>query len=79
MRIPLGETDIGFFWVNKYSKSATFVSDDGSWSAEYATTKNFRKGTYAEFKQLYPFRNHNPHSRSKVKTKYNAVYNRSKI
>lgn len=77
MRIPLSDTDVGYFWTHKYDKSATFVGDFGTWSAEYSKKHGFRMGSFAEFKELYPYDNGNGRSRSKVKTKYNGIYNKT--
>ena len=72
MRLPIGETEIGVFHTLGKT-DAMFVSIN----TDYFYDRNFRRGTYAEFKELYPYDNGNGHFRSKIKTKYNSKYNQN--
>ncbi len=71
MTLPFGENEIGLFHPIG-TDAAIFVSINQYWYYD----RNFRKGTWKEFKELYPYYNGSSHYRSKVKTKYNAKYNK---
>lgn len=71
MTLPFGEDEIGVFHTMN-NDCAIFTSINQHWFYD----RNFRRGTWKEFKELYPYYNGSAHYRSKVKTKYNQIYNK---
>lgn len=71
MRIPISETDVGC-WHEVLKDRATFTPSYHEWSYNYGIRHRYRTGTYAEFKELYPYRATDAYSnsRSKVRDKY---------
>lgn len=71
MRIPISDTDVGVF--HSYNNdTASFTPYYYEWSYEYGVRHNYRQGTWAEFKEVYPYASIYGRTlyRSKKKTKY---------
>lgn len=72
MRIPISETDKGYFYtIGDYA--AHFVHENNA----LGLYRKYRYGTWAEFKELYPYYNGNSGYRSKQLTKYNSRWNKN--
>ena len=53
MRIPLAYSDIGFFVKSQYSNTYYFVLENASYCGKYY--HKYKKGTFREFLELYPY------------------------
>lgn len=65
MRIPVGEKEIGYFYP--IGKSFYFCQD--SFDYCYPRGKGYRKGTFSEFKKLYPITNSRNGSNVRLRVK----------
>ena len=76
----MSESKLGVVTFNRDFKGKVtggYFSQEGSWGYEYYTKrKEGRVMTYGEFKETFPYRDHNIRSRSLELTKYNQMYNK---
>lgn len=79
MRIPISENEKGLVKITKDYKGNVIrgrFCRESEWYFEYAKKHHIgRFMTWKEFKERFPYRNHNIRSREMELTKYNKKYN----
>lgn len=76
MRIPIGETELGFWEQNSKTEDSYFTPANSSYAQFGWAIWGKRCGTYAEFKKAFPYNTDVALRRSKTITKYNKAYNK---
>lgn len=69
MRIPISENEKGVIWTSKHDKNYGGFARIGTWGYDYGITHGFRKTTWKEFKELYPYQGYRITQRYKIKIK----------